>query len=120
MRNSCSMTIKSIQSTFIKIYKCLNERKLHEALTLLQIQISANILAEYQRQLENQRMTYENILKYTITGSEDPERTKVYNKLLISIYELTDKVAEHSRQTSGYFPVLRNKKQYKYFLRFYQ
>ena len=107
------MTINSIKNSFRKIENCINSRQLHEAFTLLQIQISANLLGEHQIQLDNLRMTYDNILKFTMTGSSDPERSKVYSKLLISSLELTAKVKQHIIQSSGYFPIYRQKQAYQ-------
>ncbi len=40
------------------------------------------------------RMTYRNILKYTVEGIQDPERQKVYSKLLQNILRLNDKIKQ--------------------------
>ena len=39
-------------------------------------------------------MTYKNMLTYTIDGIEDPERNKIYIKLIQSILNLSDKVRQ--------------------------
>ncbi len=40
------------------------------------------------------QMTYKNILKYTVEGIDDPERQKVYNKLLQNILRLNDRIKQ--------------------------
>ena len=40
------------------------------------------------------QMTYRNILKYTVEGIQDPERQKVYNKLLQNILRLNDRIKQ--------------------------
>ena len=43
---------------------------------------------------ENLVMTYRNMLTYTIEGINDPERNKIYIKLIQSILELSDQVRQ--------------------------
>ena len=45
-------------------------------------------------QQEHLEHTYEQMLKYMLEGIQDPERDKVYNKLLTSILELADRVKD--------------------------
>ena len=43
---------------------------------------------------DNIVMTYRNMLTYTIEGINDPERNKIYLKLIQSILELSDRVRQ--------------------------
>ncbi|MBL6962596.1 MAG: hypothetical protein ISR55_02135 [Bacteroidetes bacterium] len=103
------MTIKAITKSFEEIINLVYAKQMHEAFALLETQIKANMLAEHQSQFEILKMTYDNILKFTITGSTDPERTKVYNKLMASTLELTDKVYQYTIQSNSYFPLYKDK-----------
>jgi len=48
-------------------------------------------------------MTYRNMLTYTIEGIDDPERSKIYIRLIQSILELSDKVRQDIlSRTSGW------------------
>jgi tetratricopeptide (TPR) repeat protein len=106
------MTIKQIQTSFDKIKDCLHHKHVHEALNLLQIQIQEHMLGLHQSALDNLKMTYENVLKFTISGTEDPERTKIYHKLLLSAHQLTDKARQSCLMQSGYYPMYSNKNKY--------
>ncbi len=54
------------------------------------LQLAGHLRDEYN----NLVMTYRNMLSYTIEGINDPERNKVYIKLIQSILELSDKVRQ--------------------------
>ncbi len=48
---------------------------------------------DLKEQLEQLKTTYKYMLQYMLNGVEDPERNKIYNNLLQSVYELNDKVS---------------------------
>ncbi|MBI9034985.1 MAG: tetratricopeptide repeat protein [Bacteroidales bacterium] len=54
------------------------------------VKITAN--ADYLDRLDNEEFNYQNILKYTIMGVDDPARDKVYHHVMASILELSDVV----------------------------
>ncbi|MDD4107920.1 MAG: hypothetical protein PHH93_04290 [Prolixibacteraceae bacterium] len=91
------MTEKDIDKRYIEVCNSLAERKLKPAFDLLEKMIeesSPGILYDEYRNLEE---TYHYMLKYTVEGINDPERQKVYRKLIISVFELADKVYEANR-----------------------
>lgn len=46
----------------------------------------------FTQQLEELRFTYSNMLNYTVKGVDDPQRTGIYNSLILKTYDLTDQV----------------------------
>ena len=51
-------------------------------------------LGGFRDEFAELQMTYMNILKYTVEGINDPERQKVYLKLLQSILQLNDRIKQ--------------------------
>jgi tetratricopeptide (TPR) repeat protein len=59
--------------------------------------IGENALEIYRDEWRNLEQTYQYMLQYTVKGIEDPERQKIYRKLILSVYELADIVNEAAR-----------------------
>jgi tetratricopeptide (TPR) repeat protein len=91
------MTEKEIKITYTEICNNLVERKLKPAFKQLGKIISENNLGTYYDEYRNLEETYRYMLKYTVEGIKDPERQKVYRKLIVSVFELADKVNEALR-----------------------
>ncbi len=51
-------------------------------------------LGDHQVQLEHLETTYQNMLRYTLEGVKDPDRDRVYQGLMASIYKLADETRE--------------------------
>lgn len=51
--------------------------------------------SEFRNQYEKNLEIYKNILKYTAQGIDDPDRQKIYDKMLSSLFELSDLVYQH-------------------------
>jgi len=56
--------------------------------------ISVSTLGDLRDEYDNIEMTYRNMLSYTIEGINDPERAKVYLKLIQSILGLADRLRQ--------------------------
>ncbi|MGB8490239.1 MAG: tetratricopeptide repeat protein, partial [Bacteroidales bacterium] len=74
--------------------KLVSEKKLKQSLDILQDMISVSSLGELRDEYNNIVMTYRNMLSYTIDGINDPERKKVYLKLIQSILGLSDRLRQ--------------------------
>lgn len=72
----------------------ISEKKVKQSLDLLTDMVSHSSSGEMRDEYENIVMTYRNMLTYTIEGVEDPERNKVYLKLMQSILRLADRVRQ--------------------------
>jgi len=90
-----AMTTKEIESRGRKIADLLSANRLKEALGQLEPMITESGMGEWQRAKEDLDTTYKYMLKYTMDGIQDPERQKVYRKLVLRIHELSDKVKEY-------------------------
>ena len=91
------MTEKEIKITYTEICNNLVDRKLKPAFKQLQNIISENNLGTYTDEYRTLEETYRYMLKYTVEGIKDPERQKIYRKLIVSVFELADKVNEALR-----------------------
>ncbi|HLN21732.1 MAG TPA: tetratricopeptide repeat protein [Bacteroidales bacterium] len=77
-----------------RINKLVSERRLKPALDLLSEMISSTQAGNLSDEYENIVMTYKNMLTYTVDGVPDPERHKVYIKLIQSILTIADRVKQ--------------------------
>lgn len=89
------MTTREIESRGQKIADLLSANRLKEALEQLEPITRESGMGEWQRAKEELDTTYKYMLKYTMEGIQDPERQKVYKKLVKRIYELSDLVREY-------------------------
>jgi len=76
------------------ICKLISEKKIKESLDILQDMIDVSSLGDLNDEYNNIVQTYRNMLSYTIEGINDPERPKVYLKLIQSILRLTDRLRQ--------------------------
>ena len=77
-----------------RICKLVTEKKIKQSLDILDDMIVNSSTATYRDEFDNIIMTYRNILQYTIEGVQDPERGKVYLRLIQSILKLSDRVRQ--------------------------
>lgn len=91
------MTEKEININYAIICSNLNSRKLKPAFDLLAQLIDEAgqpVLLDEWRNLDQ---TYHYMLKYTVEGINDPERKTIYRNLVVSAFDLTDKVYDAMR-----------------------
>ena len=74
-----------------EIHDLLSGRRLKESLMLLSQLVRASGRSEWILEQEQLNTTYRLMLQYTVGGSKDPERQKVYRKLVTDTYELADR-----------------------------
>lgn len=70
------------------------EKKIKQSLDILSDMITGSSSGDQRDEYENIVMTYRNMLTYTIEGINDPERNKIYLKLIQSILGLSDRVRQ--------------------------
>src|SRR5690554_6124060 len=88
------MTIQELKKTYREICSHISKRRLKPAFDLIGNLIAENSLGEYIDAYHQLEETYHFMLKYTVEGIRDPERQKVYLKLIVSVFDLADKVNE--------------------------
>ena len=91
------MTDTELKIMYSDVCHNLADRKLKPAFDLLEKMIGENSLGIYRDEWRNLEQTYHYMLKYTVEGIQDPERQKIYRKLIISVYELADVIFEAAR-----------------------
>lgn len=70
------------------------EKKIKQSLDILADMLKYTLSGYLRDEYDNLVMTYRNMLSYTIEGINDPERGKIYLKLIQSILGLSDKVRQ--------------------------
>ncbi len=88
------MKLKEINKKYQEICQSISMRKVKSALDILKDLVDESQLGDLKDRLQEVETTYKNILRYTVEGVKDPEREKVYNRLLRSILKLADQTNE--------------------------
>ncbi|MCK4698856.1 MAG: hypothetical protein KAT38_00915, partial [Bacteroidales bacterium] len=88
------MNISYIRKHTSNINNLVARKRVKESLELLDKLITESGMGDLNSELEKLESTYENMLKYTLEGIKDPERQKIYNRLLVSILQINDQVKE--------------------------
>jgi tetratricopeptide (TPR) repeat protein len=91
------MTEQEINKSYSEICRNLEGRKLKPAFDMLGKLIADNNLGVFNDEYRNLEETYHFMLKYTVEGIQDPERQKVYRKLIVSVFELAENVNQALR-----------------------
>jgi tetratricopeptide (TPR) repeat protein len=88
------MTDQELHTKYTAICASLARRKLKPAFDQLKKLIEESGLVILYDQWRDLDQTYHYMLQYTVEGINDPERQKVYRKLIVSAFELADNVHE--------------------------
>lgn len=90
------MDKKKLDRTYNRIEASILNSQLKDALDLLKELVLDSRRGEFISQYETLDETYESMLKYTIQGVTDPERDKIFQKLLVSTLELADVALQYA------------------------
>ncbi|MFZ2286148.1 MAG: tetratricopeptide repeat protein [Bacteroidales bacterium] len=87
-----------------RICNLIVRRKVKQAFDLMADMLENVSVGGLRDEFSELRMTYMNILKYTVGGIHDPERQKVYMKLLQNTLRLNDRIKQDilARQSGWY------------------
>ncbi|MDX2432312.1 MAG: tetratricopeptide repeat protein [Bacteroides sp.] len=88
------INVNQINTRYRNLNKLVSKRRVKDALDVLNGLISESGFSDFFIQQEHLAHTYEQMLNYMLEGVQDPERDKVYHKLLTSILELADRVRD--------------------------
>jgi len=86
------INIRKIKTQYQHLCHLVSSRRVKDALDVLNKLVGESGYSDFFIQQEHLEHTYEQMLNYMLEGAQDPERDKVYNKLLTSILELADRV----------------------------
>jgi tetratricopeptide (TPR) repeat protein len=88
------MDISNVIQQHKRLCTLVSEKKIKQSLDILSDMISSSSSGDMRDEYDNIEMTYKNMLTYTIDGIKDPERNRIYLKLIQSILGLSDKVRQ--------------------------
>jgi len=88
------INVSKIKNQYRRLCQLVSSRRVKDALDVLNQMVSESGYSDFFIQQEHLEHTYEQMLNYMLEGVQDPERDRVYQKLLTSILELADKVKE--------------------------
>lgn len=91
------MTLFEIEQWYAKAVELLRQQRVFEAIDYLSKQSSER----FQPRIDEIRYTYNNILAYTGRGINDPMGHQIYDKMMVSLYELSDLMKLHLMTGSG-------------------
>ncbi len=79
------MDVAKVNQQHKKLCNLVSDKKLKQSLDILADMITNSSSGDLHDEYDNIVMTYRNMLTYTIDGIKDPERNKIYLKLIQSI-----------------------------------
>ncbi|MEA3460477.1 MAG: tetratricopeptide repeat protein [Bacteroidota bacterium] len=88
------INVNNIKNQYKHLCQLVSARRVKDALDVLNKMVGESGYSDFFIQQEHLEHTYEQMLNYMLEGVQDPERDKVYNKLLTSILELADRVKD--------------------------
>ncbi len=88
------MNVTKVIQQHKKLCNLVSEKRIKQSLDILSDMIAGSAAGDLRDEYENIVMTYRNMLTYTIDGINDPERNKIYLKLIQSILSLSDRVRQ--------------------------
>ncbi len=95
------MNIKEISNKYQLIISKLENNHIINALEQLNDLIIATRNGLLIDRFELQKETYKNILKHSFSDVKDPEKEKIYNHLVVSLFELAD-IAKEALYTTSF------------------
>jgi hypothetical protein len=88
------LNVPQIKTRYQRLCRLVSARKVKDALDVLGGMVTESGFSDFFIQQEHLEHTYEQMLNYMLEGVQDPERDRVYSKLLTSILELADRVRD--------------------------
>ncbi len=80
------------KNKYNQLINCIAQKQLKPAFDWMKILIAEEQLTLLNDEYQNIEQTYKYMLQYTLEGAQDPEREKVYKKLILSSFGLADKI----------------------------
>jgi tetratricopeptide (TPR) repeat protein len=88
------MDVSKVIQQHKRLCTLVSEKKIKQSLDILADMIANSSSGDMKDEYNDLEMTYRNMLTYTIDGIKDPERNKIYSKLIQSILGLSDRVRQ--------------------------
>ena len=88
------MDVSKVIQQHKRLCNLISEKKIKQSLDILTDMISIASSGDMRNEYDNLELTYQRMLTYTIDGIKDPERNKIYLKLIQSILNLSDRARQ--------------------------
>ncbi len=88
------MDVSKVIQQHKRLCTLVSEKKIKQSLDILTDMISNSSSGDMRDEYNDIEMTYRNMVTYTIDGIKDPERNKIYIKLIQSILKLSDRARQ--------------------------
>jgi tetratricopeptide (TPR) repeat protein len=88
------MNINAVILQHKRVCSLVIRKKVRQSFDIMSDMLDYVSFGGFRDEFNELQMTYMNILKYTVGGIKDPERQKIYLKLLQSILRLNDKIKQ--------------------------
>ncbi len=88
------MNINTIILQHKRVCNLVVRRKIKQGFDIMADMLDNVTVGSMRDEFNELQMTYMNILKYTVEGINDPERQKIYLKLIQNILRLTDRIKQ--------------------------
>jgi tetratricopeptide (TPR) repeat protein len=88
------MDVSKVIQQHKRLCTLVSEKKIKQSLDILADMITNSSSGDMRDEYNDIEMTYRNMLTYTIDGIKDPERNKIYLKLIQSILGLSDRARQ--------------------------
>ena len=111
------MDVSKVIQQHKRLCSLVSEKKIKQSLDILADMIANASSGDMRDEYNDIEMTYRNMLTYTIDGIKDPERNKIYLKLIQSILGLSDRarqdILSHNSGWHTYWVKLQAEKELK-------
>jgi tetratricopeptide (TPR) repeat protein len=84
------MQKEDIRKTFEAFNNYMSGNRIKDAIEILELTEPGS--AEFSDEISRINTTYHNLAKYTVMGVQDPQRSKIYSDIELSLYELSDRI----------------------------
>jgi len=108
------MDKKGLERNYQLIARHIYNNKLKDALDVLKGLVIHSRKGDYISQYESLDDTYENLLKYTVEGIDDPQREKIYQHTRVSVLELADLALQYAYMNDSDQYIYRLKKKIEF------
>jgi len=88
------MNINTVILKHRSVCNLIIQRKVRQSFEIMSDMLDNVSVSDLRDHFSELQMTYRNILRYTVEGIHDPERQKVYNRLLQNILRLNDRIKQ--------------------------
>ena len=88
------MDVTELNKYYNEIISGISKHKLHNAFELLLKLLKHCSNSDFMNRYENHHTTYLNLLKYSFEYQDDPEKKSVYEKLIQSLFKLSDEIKQ--------------------------